>query len=381
MIPRHTVASNVVDSSTKVNTTSQLTWTKALRMNQIQVIGTHNSYHREVSLTERPYHALLLSNPQDYYYSHAALDHQLQYQSVRGLELDIWADPHGGHYATPLIRRLAHLDPPPASAMNKSGSKIIHVSDGDVGVSCYTLVECLHVVKNWSVANPNHVPVPIMIEFKTPGADMIALGGATAIPWNDTTLLDSLDAEFRSVFASDQLITPDDIRQPNMTLEESILKYGWPDLDSARGRVMFLMDDGSQTLGTVRQAYITGRPSLEGRVIFTQSHPGEPDCAFRKMNTPTGDNQAEIQAAVAKNYWVRTRSDVPLDTILAKDTAMRDAAFSSGAQLISTDWPVEGMAARYDTDYVVRFGNGATARCNPVTAPVKCASLILEDLD
>jgi len=76
----------------------------------------------------------VLSNSQDYYYSHASLDNQLQYQSVRNMELDIWADPEGGKYDNPLIRRLAYLPPPDDPAMTVSGTKILHVSDTDDGV-------------------------------------------------------------------------------------------------------------------------------------------------------------------------------------------------------------------------------------------------------
>ncbi|GKT52337.1 uncharacterized protein ColSpa_12518 [Colletotrichum spaethianum] len=79
-----------------------LTWSpRAVRMNQVQVIGTHNSYHREAPLVEHPTQATILPNVQNYYYSHPALDVQLNYQSIRNLELDLFADPEGGHYATP----------------------------------------------------------------------------------------------------------------------------------------------------------------------------------------------------------------------------------------------------------------------------------------
>ena len=47
---------------------------------------------------------------------------------------------------------------------------------------------------------------------------------------------------------------------------------------------------------------------------------------------------------------MRTRSDVPLQTVIANDTSMLDAALASGAQLISTDFPQIGMSARYDSD-------------------------------
>ncbi|CAJ2507182.1 Uu.00g083680.m01.CDS01 [Anthostomella pinea] len=355
------------------------TWTASeLRMNQMQVIGTHNSYHREVSLAEAPYHALLLSNPQDYYYSHADLAHQAEYQGLRNFKIDIWADPDGAKFGLPLIRRMAHLDMPDDPGMNKSGTKVLHVPDADVGASCYTLVSCLTQLRNWSKAHPDHVPIPVMIEYKQPTGDLSELGGAKAEWWNNTGLLDSLDEEFRSVFSPEELVTTDDVRCGNLTLEQSVLTRGWPDLDSARGRFMFLMDNADTgVLGEARNAstWQSGRPNAEGRVVFPQSNPGQPDCAFRKMNTPTGECLPAIQDAVSKGYWVRTRSDEPISTVTSNDTwSRREAAFASGAHIVSTDFPVYGMSARWGVDYVVRFNESyqQPARCNPVTAPESC---------
>ena len=60
------------------------------------------------------------------------------------------------------------------------------------------------------------------------------------------------------------------------------------------------------------------------------------------------------------------------------DTAMLEAALASGAHLISTDFPEAGMSARYGSDFVARFPDGSTARCNPVNAPKNCRNDSLE---
>ncbi|KAL0943042.1 acid phosphatase [Colletotrichum truncatum] len=361
-------------------TRNGLTWSRGLRMNQIQVVGTHNSYHREAPLEEHPTQATILPNVQNYYYSHPALDVQATYQSIRNFELDIFADPEGGHYASHLIRQLANLSTTPDPDLQQPGIKVLHVADADYHTTCKTFIGCLNIVKAWSKAHPDHVPIPFMIEFKTTEAAIAAAGGASQIPWNDTKLLQGLDDEIRSVFAPEDLVTPDDIRRGNLTLEQSVLQHGWPDLESARGRVLFLMDNGP--VHPVRDAYTEGRPNLEGRVLFTNSAPGESDCAFQKLNDPTGTEQANIQAQVKAGYWVRTRADVPLDTLFADDvTAMREAAFSSGAQIVSTDFQAYGMSTRWDVDYAVRLPGGAAARCNPVTAGEGCRDAALEPVE
>lgn len=55
-------------------------------MNQVQVVGSHNSYHVESSLDEREQQKKLLDNTIDYWYSHTQLDKQLSEQQMRNLE-------------------------------------------------------------------------------------------------------------------------------------------------------------------------------------------------------------------------------------------------------------------------------------------------------
>jgi hypothetical protein len=248
-------------------------------MNQIQVVGTHNSYHTEAPLEEQ--RAMLDISPKTRHllYSHPALDVQASFQSIRSFELDVYADPEGGHYARPLIRR--NFTQKPVSELQGPGIKILHVADVDYHSTCYTLKSCLGVIKAWSDAHPLHVPIPFMIEFKTAEKMIVDMGGVEMIPWNNETLLHDLDEEIRSVLGDEKLIVPDDIRRGGLTLEQSVLTHGWPDLDSARGRVLFLMDN--EPVHPVREAYTENRPNLEGRVVFTNSRPGNPDCAFQKV--------------------------------------------------------------------------------------------------
>jgi hypothetical protein len=343
-----------------------------LRMNQVQVIGTHNSYKRETTPAERQMYETLINKPGDYAqyldYAHASIPNQLARQDVRGLELDLWPDPQGGLYANPFVRQKLGLGPLPNPEWSKPGTKLIHIADLDYNSTCIRLVTCLQQIRDWSQAHPRHLPVLIMLELKQSDPRVVAGGGVKAPPW-DIAALDTVETEIRSVFGEDEMITPDDVRRRGLTLEQSVLRHGWPSLRESRGQVAFLMDNDP---GPIRDAYTAGHPSLEGRVIFTNSRPGSADAAFIKRNDPTGANTAQIQDLVRRGYLVRTRSDVPLTTILSGDTAMLDAALRSGAQLISTDFPEVGMSARYDSDYVAEVPGGGTWRCNPVNATEGC---------
>jgi len=349
-------------------------------MNEVQVVGTHNSYHIETTLAERKVLEMVIGpTAQNLYYSHASIPDQLTYQSIRGLEIDLWADSAGGMYANPLGRRLSQLPLPSQDVWKLPGTKVLHVSDFDVNANCHTLVECLTQIKQWSKANKGHVLLPIMLEFKVPDTKFLVIGGVAGEQWNVTNL-ENVDKEIRSVFNESEMITPDDIRRPGLTLEQSLLKYGWPTHNEAKGQVMFLMDNDPAT-GLIRNPYrANGHSSLENRVIFTHSRPGEDDGAFLKRNDPRGDNLALIQDLVKKGYYVRTRSDEPIDTVLQNNFTMREAAYASGAQLISTDFPVMGMSARYNSSFVSRLPGGATVRCNPLIAGKSCSDKSLEKL-
>jgi hypothetical protein len=350
----------------------------SLRMNEIQVIGTHNSYHRELSKPERAAFDAIFAGAPIYdallAYSHASLPNQLGRQGARGMELDLYPDPTGGLYANPLLRQRLAAGPLTDPEWYRPGIKVLHTEDLDYNSTCIRLVTCLNLVRSWSRDNPGHVPLLILLELKLTDVIAAALGGVTVPPW-DGAALDALDAEISSVFRRSELITPDDVRRPGLTLEQSVLQRGWPSLRSARGRVMFLMDNDP---GAISAAYTSGRPSLQGRVLFTNSRPGSPDAAFVKRNEPTAANLEQIQGLVRGGYVVRTRSDEPLSTVLSRDETRLRAALESGAQLVSTDFPEVGMSARYHRDYVVALPEGGPARCNPVIRPRGCRSLKLE---
>jgi calcium-dependent phosphoinositide phospholipase C len=140
--------------------------------------------------------------------------------------------------------------------------------------------------------------------------------------------------------------------------------------------VMFYFDNGGE--GEIRDLYREGKPNLEGRAVFTRGPEGQPDAAITEVNDPRGTGQAEIQRLVTKGYLVRTRSDEPLATIRDKDYTRLGIALASGAQYVTTDFPVAGMAARYDSDFVAQLPGHLAVRCNPVTASAKVSAGVSE---
>lgn len=119
-----------------------------------------------------------------------------------------------------------------------------------------------------------------------------------------------------------------------------------------------------------------GHESLQNRTVFTNSQEGLPDAAFIKHNDP---DVSDIQRLVKKGYFIRTRADDPITTVLSRNTTLRDNAFQSAAHIVSTDFPQYGMSARWDWDYAVQLAGGKVARCNPISAPTWCRDFMLED--
>lgn len=327
-----------------------------LRLNEVQVVGTHNSYHLEPTPEQLAAIAEVDAEGADELeYSHAPLTVQLDEQGIRQIELDVVADPDGGLYAEPSGLEAAGLAPGDRPEMLEPGIKVVHIPEIDFLTTCTTFVACLEEVAAWSEANAEHVPIAVLVEAK---AD-----ASFSVPW-DAAQLETIDDEIRSVFDDEQILSPDDVRGDRATLQEAVVEDGWPTLQDSAGQVLFLLDNE----GDEREAYLDGHPSLEGRVMFVSSPPGEPSAAFMKRNDPL-DPEVDIPALVEQGFVVRTRADTPTEQARSGDTEMLEAALASGAQWVSTDFPVPGMAERYGSDYVAQLPDGVVVRCNPVSAP------------
>jgi len=345
----------------------------ALNLNQIQVIGTHNSYHAGIAPNEGK---IWQEKYADAYkgldYQHQPLPQQFD-SGVRQIELDIYADTKGGLYAHPSgpsTVAAAKLPPDPDfdpnGVMNKPGFKVMHVQDVDYRSTCQPFIACLEQVRQWSHAHPGHVPIFILVETKQ-GKPRGELHLTEPEPFTSSTF-DALDAEIRSVFPPDEMITPDDVRGHYDTLNDAVLAGNWPSLASARSKVVFLLDQ--RPVGPV---YLAGHPSLRGRVLFTNSEPGQPDAAFIERNDgPTAD----ITSLVRKGYLIRARTDSDTKEARTNDTTVRDAMIASGAQLLSTDYPIN-EPARWPGNFVVTLPGKAVARCNPINAIVGCNAMLV----
>jgi hypothetical protein len=341
-----------------------------LQINEIQVLGTHNSYHvqpRDALLEElRNFENAGLVDPgtaDSLEYTALPLQEQFD-RGVRQIELDIFADPEGGLYAD--RPGLTFIGEDPASGLpelDEPGLKVLHIQGLDFETHCLTFEICLATLKEWSDANPNHLPITVMIEAKD---EDVGFGMPVPILFGPDEVA-SIDDEILSVIPPDRLITPDDVRGANDTLEAAVLNDGWLTLRQARGRFMFVFLNSNHA----RDHYIEGHPSLAGRVMFTNSVRGEPEAAWFNVNNALNDGQT-IRDLVADGYLVRTRADEDTQQARDDDYSLQEAAFASGGQFVSTDYVVPNPD--FGTTYSAAVPGGYIVRCNPISAPADCDS-------
>lgn len=345
----------------------------SLRLNQLQVIGTHNSYRLRppAALWDRIQQlpALPGGNPKDLDYAHAPLPQQFD-AGIRSIELDLYADMQGGRFCSRAGMAMAGLTARAEGAeleeLKKPGCKVLHLPDFDFASHCLSLRTALGQVATWSATHPHHVPVIIHLETKTETLrDRIPLPGlVTAPPW-DAAACEALDKEIREAILPARLFTPDQLRGTHASLNAAALAGAWPALSEMRGKVLFVME------GAAVDTYAAGHESLKGRACFLYGRPGRPETAFLLMNDAARQRE-EISRRVQEGYMVRTRADSGTGAARTGDTTRREAALASGAHIISTDYPQPDPRGGKETGwtrYSVQFPKPGPARANPVTAP------------
>ncbi len=282
-----------------------------LRVNHVQSKATHNSYHVETA-----------GNTQaEWHYTHAPLDVQLETQGVRGVEID--------------TRLVATSD----------RFEVVHIPLLDEGTTCRAFVECLGILKGWSDAHPGHVPLLVQIEPKdNPPED------------DAETYFAKMEKEILSAWPRERILTPDDVQLKEPTLRGAVTTKGWPTLAETRGTILFYIDNHD----VFRRLYTRGGKNVDGRLMFVDAPDDDPLAAVIIANDPA--DKARIDALSHASFIVRTRADE------AGTTEVRQAALSTGAHLLSSDYPLE-----------LTIPDGTPSRCNPISAPAGCTSLAIED--
>ncbi|MBL9099961.1 MAG: hypothetical protein JNL82_03330 [Myxococcales bacterium] len=295
-----------------------------LRLNHLQALGTHNSYHVSSG-----------SSVKDLDYTHRPLAEQLD-GGVRKFELDV----HFGDPGAPIA--------------------VYHLELLDEMTTCATLGACLQALRGWSDAHPGHHLLYVMIEVKT------AFNQIMADAW-----LADLEQQILAVWPRERVLTPDDVQGDAPDLPTAIATRGWPSIDATRGKLLLVLHDGESWRARYVQAGTAGKllfPDAFGDLTL-------PYAAVHSINDPIADAD-EIAAIVDAGHLVRTRADADNVEPFADDHTRAEAALASGATFISTDYP----APKGELEYFVEIPGGDPSRCNPRVAPDDCTAQQIEDL-
>jgi hypothetical protein len=306
-----------------------------LRLNEIQVLGSHNSY--KLAMPAENFEALSARNPaiaQTLEYTHLPLTEQLDL-GLRALELDVFYDPDGSRF-------------PGRTADRGSRFPVLHVQNLDDRSTCPDLLTCLGELAEWSAAHPAHVPVFISFNAKDEVIDQP--GFLIPLPFAEDAWL-AMDAEIRAALG-EKLIEPHRVVGDDGPV--------WPRLDDVRGKFVAILDEGGQKRADYASRWAE-------RAMFATQPEGEPGAAILIVNDPLADFE-RIQRLVRSGYIVRTRADADTREARSGETVRREAAFASGAHLVSTDYYLP--ASHFGTGYVVALPGGM--RCNPLLRPPSC---------
>ncbi len=312
--------------------------TKAIYLNDIRILASHNSYKK------KPHPKVMLflakvknklgeeNDPIQLDYGHELLSSQLTNYGIRGFELDIYFDAKGGKFSKPKVNAFIcglknKLD---QAELNVPGFKLLHIADIDYETNYLTLEAALSEIRDWSIKHPLHCPLFINLEVKSSSpADVskflrwIGFKRATKFTENTFHLLDSI---IESNFSADQLYTPVDMKKKNTSLRARINNEGWPLYDDCRGKIFFVLEGDNIDL----------YKNKVDRPLFVYGEKEDDNVIFLLRNDPL-NNEKEINALTAK-YIVRTRSDAGTLEARKNDYTRFFAALTSNAQIISTDY-------------------------------------------
>lgn len=267
-----------------------------LRLNEIQLLASHNSYKKLGSAAAKVFVGLFDSfeEAEAMKYGYKSLTEQLN-GGVRSFELDL--------------------------RYRKGDFEVTHVPLVDNSSTVPKFNLALEEILLWSTRNPGHIPILVLLELK--GDWMIldpALSDFTAVE------LAALDRLIRDTFGK-KLFTPGEISGSHGSLNEAVTEDGWPFLNELMGKVIFILHPGKYT-----DTYVGLNPDYTAMSIFPAA--GDADKHYASFIVHNEPEVEVINGLVSRNFMVRTR----LDSGLQVSEERFQNGLLSGAQILTTDF-------------------------------------------
>lgn len=269
-----------------------------LRLNEIRMIASHNSYKKLGSPLGKLFVGLGDSwkEADALNYDNPDLTFQLQ-SGIRSFELDV--------------------------RYRQGDFEAVHVPLVDNSTTATKLALAFEEIALWSEHHENHVPIVVLIEIKD---DWMIL---------DPFLQDIGDAEL-ALF--DQLIeeafgellyTPSDMKGEYSDPKARVDAVGWPQLADVAGKVLVVLHPGKWT-----NAYVAMHEADDAMAMFPAMSNASMDPASAVFSVHNEPDVDAIRALIAEGIMVRTRMD---DYLKADPDRLADA-IATGAQIMTTDF-------------------------------------------
>lgn len=301
-----------------------------IKFNEMSFLGTHNSYQT------------------------AILDETMKlYKNLETLTFGLFSAEGGEFESETLTQQLScgirsfEMDIETFDRDGEVSFTCMHSPYIEMSTSCYDFSLALKEISMWSDNNPDHLPITIIIE---PKSIFIPLEDMKFFSLDYAKILDEVLREG----LGEKLFTPADMLRDYSSFGEMRAADDWCEVSDMLGKVVVLLHEGDIT-----EDYIAIDPAIKSQAMFPMLRPKdvERDCtSFILCNKP--DELLEIKEDVIdeKKIMVRTRAD----NFAQITEERRENAFASGANIISTDYPVR--TDLQSGDYVVTFGGMTTAR-------------------
>lgn len=278
-----------------------------VKLNELAVIGTHNSYQLLTNTPKRLLKKIIkvLSFGLDTDKTEFEMDTltvQLEH-GVRKFELDL-------------------------QTVDKDGDIsfiVTHDPITDSVTSCYNLEKTLEEISLWSDNNPGHLPVYLLIE---PKADLTTVKNIKNFNIAYALELDKLIKEA----LGDRLLTPAQALGNFESFIEMRTADSWPTLKECAGKIIVLFHPNAIT-----QEYINTDSTIKTQAMFPVLGMGSADETYASFILNNDANNAAQQSNTVKEkkLMVRTRAD---EYPHFSDDRYAQAN-ASGAQIVTTDYP------------------------------------------
>lgn len=300
-----------------------------IKFNEVSFLGTHNSYQKACVLARQKL------------FEDASI---VTFGLVKAEKATFSSD-----YLTDQFNlgiRSIELDVETVVENNKVSFICTHSPVLDMPTHCYDFSLALKEIKLWSDANPNHLPITVIIEPKK-----------VFIPEKNMHYFNYKYAnelgEIAKKILGNTLITPADMMGGHASLKEMREADDWMTLKQTLGHVMLLLHDTTAT-----DKYIAQDPSIKTQTMFPMLRYDSRDKDYASFLLINKAKDIEVQAeeVLDKKLIVRSRSD----NFGSYNESESQIALNSGAQIVSTDYPPKRDMS--SAERCVTFNDGYTVK-------------------